>query len=108
MVMLWWICIKIDFIDPKKNQNESNDPRIVPFIHKYCNLDLIVILPDLVLRNYQKFLQICNGSKNISYITKGFNETDMFQARSIEIYLVLCKNKYTLRCLHPKEVNNSN
>ena len=31
------IYIRFDFINPKEYQNESIDPNIIPFIHKYYN-----------------------------------------------------------------------
>lgn len=84
--------------------SECLKKRLLPFIHKYHDLDRILFWPDLATCHYANRTQDYLNSKNVNFVPKNENPPNVPQARGIEEYWGVCKKKYSNRQDKPKNL----
>ena len=96
--------IKIGTMKAEEYKRECLQKRLLPFILKHHSIDEILFWPDLATIHYEKNVQTWLKDNNISYVARDKNPPNVPQARPIERYWFLCKEKYGQRSKPPKNL----
>jgi hypothetical protein len=71
--------------------------RLIPFIKKYHHVHNVLFWPDLATSHYAKIVTDHLNEQNIEFVPKKLNPPNLPQARPIEQFWAICKQKYAER-----------
>lgn len=85
--------------------NECLKKRLIPFIKQHHEIDEVLFWPDLATSHYANTVKNFLVEEKVDFVQKKDNPPNVPQARGIELFWALCKQRYSTRKVEPKNLH---
>jgi len=85
--------------------SECLKKRLIPFIKQHHEINEVLFWPDLASSHYAKIVQDYLKMEKVEFVPKQDNPPNVPQARGIETFWALCKQRYSARQKQPKNLH---
>ena len=81
---------------------------LIPFIDKYYNRHDLIFWPYMATAHYEKIVKEYLIDAGVEFVDRSKNPPNIPQARDIERFWALCKNRYSKICKEPEKIRGFN